>query len=102
MDFFAARFSCRFSFRDFCAGFFASFFCLSAPFIAETVLGRRDGGNRGLQHESVRVDTYGGHAMPQWITLLLLAIVAWLALSVGGGLIIGRLLAVASRRRRIV
>jgi hypothetical protein len=40
--------------------------------------------------------------MPQWITLLVLAIVAWLALSVGGGLIIGRLLGVASRRRRIV
>ena len=40
--------------------------------------------------------------MPQWITFLVLAIVAWLALSVGGGLIIGRLLAVASRRRRIV
>jgi nitrate reductase NapE component len=40
--------------------------------------------------------------MPQWITLLVLAIVAWLVLSVGGGLIIGRLLAVASRRRRIV
>lgn len=40
--------------------------------------------------------------MPQWITLLVLAIVAWLAVSVGGGLIIGRLLGVASRRRRIV
>ena len=50
----------------------------------------------------VRADTYGGHAMPQWITLLVLAIVAWLAVSVGGGLIIGRLLGVASRRRRIV
>ena len=40
--------------------------------------------------------------MPQWITFLVLAIVAWLVLSVGGGLIIGRLLGVASRRRRIV
>jgi hypothetical protein len=40
--------------------------------------------------------------MPQWITLLALAIVAWLALSVGGGLIIGRLLAAASRKRRLV
>jgi hypothetical protein len=39
--------------------------------------------------------------MPQWITLLVLAIVAWLAVSVGGGLIIGRLLAVASRKRRL-
>ena len=40
--------------------------------------------------------------MPHWITFLLLAIVAWLALSVGGGLIIGRLLAAASRKRRLV
>lgn len=39
--------------------------------------------------------------MPQWIILLVIAIVAWLALSIGGGLIVGRLLAVASRRRRI-
>lgn len=31
--FLAARFSWRFSFNDFCAGFLASFFCLSEPFI---------------------------------------------------------------------
>ena len=40
--------------------------------------------------------------MPHWILILMLAIVAWLALSVGGGLILGRLLAVASRRRHVV
>jgi nitrate reductase NapE component len=39
--------------------------------------------------------------MPQWITFLMLAIVAWLVLSVVGGLVVGRLLGVASRRRRI-
>ncbi len=39
--------------------------------------------------------------MPHWIVILTLAIVAWLALSVGGGLILGRLLAVASRRRHL-
>jgi hypothetical protein len=44
--------------------------------------------------------------MPQWILLLMLAIVAWLALSVGGGLLVGRLLSLAARhlphpRRRI-
>jgi hypothetical protein len=71
--------------------------------MGETVhAGRDDGGERDLRHESVRADTYGRHAMPQWIVRLIVAIVAWLALSVGGGLIIGRLLAVASRRRRIV
>ena len=37
--------------------------------------------------------------MPQWITFLALAIVAWLAVSVGGGLLIGRLLSVAARHR---
>jgi hypothetical protein len=37
--------------------------------------------------------------MPQWIILLIVAIGAWLALSVGGGLLIGRILNVASRRR---
>jgi hypothetical protein len=37
--------------------------------------------------------------MPQWIIFLVLAIVAWLALSVGGGLLVGRLLGAASRRR---
>jgi hypothetical protein len=36
--------------------------------------------------------------MPQWILFLTLAIVAWLMLSVGGGLLIGRLLGLASRR----
>jgi len=40
--------------------------------------------------------------MPQWIIFLTLAIVAWLVVSVGGGLVIGRLLGVASRRKRIV
>ena len=44
--------------------------------------------------------------MPQWILLLVLAIVAWLALSVGGGLLVGRLIAVVERhlphsRRRL-
>jgi hypothetical protein len=42
------------------------------------------------------------NAMPQWIILLTLAIVAWLVLSVGGGLVVGRLLGVAARRRRAV
>ena len=36
--------------------------------------------------------------MPQWIIFLILAIVAWLALSVGGGLLGGRLLSAAARR----
>ena len=45
-------------------------------------------------------------AMPHWILFLVLAIVAWLTLAVGGGLLIGRLLGVAARylphpRRRI-
>ncbi|HEY7693299.1 MAG TPA: hypothetical protein VH816_13260 [Gaiellaceae bacterium] len=39
--------------------------------------------------------------MPQWIVFLILAIVAWLLVSVVGGLVIGRLLGAASRRRRI-
>ncbi len=44
--------------------------------------------------------------MPQWILFLLLAIAAWLTLSIGGGLLVGRLIGVASRllphgRRRI-
>ena len=44
--------------------------------------------------------------MPQWILLLVLAIVAWLALSVGGGLLVGRLIGLVGRhlphpRRRI-
>ena len=37
--------------------------------------------------------------MPQWILFLTLAIAAWLALSVGGGLLVGRLLGVAARHR---
>jgi len=36
--------------------------------------------------------------MPQWIVFLLVAIAAWLALSVGGGLLVGRLLSAAARR----
>ena len=36
--------------------------------------------------------------MPQWILFLVLAIVAWLMLSVGGGLPVGRLLGLAARR----
>jgi hypothetical protein len=39
--------------------------------------------------------------MPQWITFLMLAIVAWFVVSVVGGLVVGRLLGAASRRRRI-
>jgi len=37
--------------------------------------------------------------MPQWITFLLLAIAAWLVFSIGGGLLIGRFLGLAARRR---
>jgi hypothetical protein len=36
--------------------------------------------------------------MPQWIVFLIIAIVAWLALSVGGGLLVGRLLSAGARR----
>jgi hypothetical protein len=36
--------------------------------------------------------------MPEWIIFLILAIVAWLVLSVGGGLLVGRLLSAAARR----
>jgi hypothetical protein len=45
--------------------------------------------------------------MPQWILFLVLTIVAWLMLSVGGGLLVGRLLGLAARhlphprRRRV-
>jgi hypothetical protein len=39
--------------------------------------------------------------MPQWIVFLTLVIVAWLVLSVGGGLVVGRLLGAASRRRHL-
>ncbi|HEY7604436.1 MAG TPA: hypothetical protein VH760_09250 [Gaiellaceae bacterium] len=38
--------------------------------------------------------------MPQWIVFLLLAIGAWLVLSVVGGLVVGRIIGAASRRRR--
>jgi hypothetical protein len=37
--------------------------------------------------------------MPNWIIFLVLAIAAWLALSVGGGLLVGRILGAATRRR---
>jgi hypothetical protein len=37
--------------------------------------------------------------VPQWIVFLLVVIAAWIVLSVGGGLVLGRLLDVASRRR---
>jgi F0F1-type ATP synthase membrane subunit c/vacuolar-type H+-ATPase subunit K len=33
--------------------------------------------------------------------LTMLAIVAWLVVSIGGGLVVGRLIRVASRRRRV-
>jgi hypothetical protein len=35
--------------------------------------------------------------MPQWIFLLVLAIVAWLALSIVGGLLVGRLIGFVER-----
>jgi hypothetical protein len=37
--------------------------------------------------------------MPHWILLLAVAVVGWLALSVLGGLLLGRLLEAAGRRR---
>jgi hypothetical protein len=37
--------------------------------------------------------------MPQWIILLVVAIGAWFALSIGGGLLLGRLLSLAERHR---
>jgi hypothetical protein len=45
--------------------------------------------------------------MPQWIVILALVIVAWLALAIGGGLLVGRLLQAVARhlphpRRRAV
>jgi len=40
--------------------------------------------------------------MPRWVWLVTAAVVAWLALSVLGGLLVGRLLDVATRRRRSV
>jgi len=39
--------------------------------------------------------------VPDWIVLTMLAIVAWLVVSIGGGLAVGRLLRVVSRRRRV-
>jgi hypothetical protein len=39
--------------------------------------------------------------VPEWIMLTMLAIVAWLVVSIGGGLVVGRLIRVASRRRRV-
>jgi hypothetical protein len=38
-------------------------------------------------------------SVPQWIVFLVVAIGAWFALSVGGGLLVGRLLSLAARRR---
>jgi hypothetical protein len=37
--------------------------------------------------------------VPQWIILMLVAIVAWLVVSIGGGLVVGRVLRLVSRRR---
>jgi hypothetical protein len=37
-------------------------------------------------------------AMPSWVLLLALAIVGWLTVAIGGGLLVGRLLDVVSRR----
>ncbi|HZQ04061.1 MAG TPA: hypothetical protein VFA88_08570 [Gaiellaceae bacterium] len=37
--------------------------------------------------------------MPDWIVLLALAIAAWLVVSVGGGLLLGRLLGFVERHR---
>ena len=36
--------------------------------------------------------------MPSWVVLLALAIVSWLTVAVGGGLLVGRLLDVLSKR----
>jgi hypothetical protein len=49
---------------------------------------------------SVRIGAYVG-SVPDWIILTTLAIVAWLVVSIGGGLAVGRLLRVVSRRRRV-
>jgi hypothetical protein len=54
---------------------------------------------RALRHVSVRTGAYGD-LMPEWIVLLLVAIGAWFALSIGGGLVVGWLLSVAERHRR--
>jgi hypothetical protein len=47
---------------------------------------------------SVRADPYRAR-MPQWIILMAVAIVAWLVVSIGGGLVVGRLIRLVSRRR---
>jgi hypothetical protein len=49
---------------------------------------------------SVRPAAYGV-AVPQWIILMVLAIAAWLVVSIGGGLIVGRLIRLVSHRRRV-
>ena len=36
--------------------------------------------------------------MPDWVVLLALAVVSWLTIAVGGGLLVGRLLDAFSRR----
>jgi len=38
--------------------------------------------------------------MPRWMLLVVAAAVGWLVLSVVGGLVLGRLIDVATRRRR--
>ena len=48
----------------------------------------------------VRPAAYGV-GMPEWIILMLLAIAAWLVVSIGGGLVVGRLIRLASRRRGV-
>ena len=35
--------------------------------------------------------------MPDWVVLLVLAVVAWLTVAVGGGLLVGRLMGAFSR-----
>ena len=39
--------------------------------------------------------------VPEWIILMVVAIAAWLVVSIGGGLIVGRLIRIASRRRGV-
>jgi hypothetical protein len=38
--------------------------------------------------------------MPSWVVLLALAIVSWLTVAIGGGLLVGRLLDAVSRLHR--
>ena len=47
---------------------------------------------------AVRPAAYGV-GVPQWIVLVALAIVAWLVVSIVGGLVVGRLIRMATRRR---